>query len=332
MMDLFGLHGTPLLIVVFSIIVIIMLILDLGVFHREAHKVSVKEALIWSAVWISLSMAFNVYLYYALGQNKEAAIAFFSGYLIEKSLSVDNLFVFMMLFGFFKVPAIYQHRILFWGILGALIIRAIFIFLGVALIEQFHWTIYILGAFLVYTGIHTMFKSEDSEEVHPDQNPIIKILKKIVPIKPGLHHGKFFIRENAKIFVTTPFVVLVLVETTDIAFAVDSIPAILAITTDPFLVYSSNIFAILGLRSLYFALSGVMTFFRYLHIGLGIILSFVGVKMLIEGYYKIDTMMSLVFIGIVLVITALVSLIPLAAVKTLEQGKGKAEGGGDEEK
>jgi len=227
----------------FIVFVILLLALDLGVFHRKSHEVKIKEALTWSVVWISLALIFNYGIYIYLG--KEKALEFLTGYLIEKSLSVDNLFVFIMLFSFFNVEPKYQHKVLFWGIIGALIMRAIFIFAGVALINQFHWIIYIFGAFLIFTGIKMLFHKE--EEVAPDKNPLVRLFKKFFPVTDQMHGGKLFVRVNAKMVATPLFIVLLVVEFTDLIFAVDSIPAILAISKDSFIIFTSNVFAILGL-------------------------------------------------------------------------------------
>lgn len=288
----------------FNVFVLIMLALDLGVFHRKAHEVSVKEALIWSLVWITLALTFNGIIYYQFGEQK--AVEFLTGYLIEKSLSVDNIFVFVIIFSYFKIPSKYQHRVLFWGILGALVMRIIFIFAGVALIQQFHWTIYIFGAFLIFTG-YKMITQKD-KKMDPEKNPVIRFFKKIYPVTDKLHDDKFFIKENGKRFATPLFLVLILVETTDLIFAVDSIPAILAITQDQFIVYTSNVFAILGLRSLYFALAGVIHKFYYLKAGLSVILVFVGIKMLLIDIYKIPIGISLGFIALVVIISIYASV------------------------
>lgn len=290
--------------IIFNAVVIVLLVLDLVVFHRKSHVISVREALWWSAFWIGLALAFNVGVYYVLGG--DLALKFFTGYILEKSLSVDNLFVFLLIFSYFKVPAQYQHNVLFWGILGALIMRAIFIFFGVALIHHFHGIIYIFGAFLVYTGIKLIFEKE--KEVHPEKNPVLKLVRRIMPITPDYDGQKFFVRRNGKLFATPLLIVLLVVETTDVVFAVDSIPAILAITTDTFIVYTSNVFAILGLRALYFALAGLMVMFRYLHYGLGAILAFVGIKMLIADFYKLPIGVALGVIAGILTLTIIVSL------------------------
>jgi tellurite resistance protein TerC len=281
----------------FTAIVLIMLIIDLGVFNKKAHEVKMKEALIWSAVWITLALLFNVWIYFQMGQ--EAALRFLTGYLLEKSLSVDNLFVFILIFSFFNVKSELQHKVLFWGIIGALVMRAVFIALGVTLIERFHAIIYIFGAFLIYTGIKLAL--EKDKEVHPENNPVLRIFKKFMGVTETYEGDRFFVKRAGRWLATPLFVVLLVVETTDVVFAVDSIPAILAITTDPFLVYSSNVFAILGLRALYFALAGLMKLFHYLHYGLAIILVFVGSKMIISSFYKVPIGVAL---GVILLVLA----------------------------
>jgi len=292
--------------------VFVMLALDLGVFNRKAHAIKIKEALIWSAVWISLALAFNVGVYFFYEYNfhlgKEKAMEFFTGYIIEKSLSIDNLFVFIMLFSFFNVNPKYQHKILFWGILGALIMRAIFIFAGVALINRFHWIIYVFGAFLIFTGIRMFVHKE--EKIEPDKNPLVKLFKRFFPVTPEMHEDKFFIRKNHKLYATPLFIVLIVIEFTDLIFAVDSIPAILAISHDSFIIFTSNVFAILGLRALYFALAGITDYFYYLKYGLSFILVFVGVKMSISSTpYKIPMEISLLVILGIIVICVLISLL-----------------------
>lgn len=306
----------------FNLFVLAMLALDLGVFHRKSHEVKPKEALIWSAVWISLAMVFNGIIYLAWDRmapgsdytNKEAALKFLTGYLIEKSLSVDNIFVFLLLFTYFAIPAAYQHRILFWGIIGALIMRAAMIFAGVALIKQFHWMIYVFGAILIISGIK-MALSKD-KKMEPEKNPILRLFKKVMPVTDKLSGDKFFTHIDGRKVATPLFVVLLLVETTDLLFAVDSIPAIIAISQDPFIVYTSNVFAILGLRSLYFALAGVMEMFHYLHYGLSAVLVFVGGKMLAtDAIGKVPVEVSLGVIGAILFISVLASLIKPPAKK-----------------
>ena len=290
--------------ILFNAFVLLMLALDLGVFHRKAHEVSVKEALTWTFVWISLAMVFNTIIFYWKGQQQ--ALEFFTGYLVEKALSVDNIFVFIMIFTYFQVPSKYQHKVLFWGILGALIMRVIFIFAGVALIEKFHFTIYLFGALLIYTGYKMFY--HNNAKIEPDKNPIIRFFKRHMPVTPDLHEDNFFVKLNGKRFATPLFLVLILIETTDLIFAVDSIPAILAITQDQFIVYTSNVFAILGLRSLYFALAGVVHRFWLLSYGLAVVLVFVGIKMLLIDVYKIPIEWSLVFIATTITVSILLSL------------------------
>jgi tellurite resistance protein TerC len=287
----------------FNLFVLGMLALDLGVFHRKAHAVSIKEAISWSVVWIALAMVFNVGVYFAWGQEK--ALEFLTGYVIEKSLSVDNLFVFLMIFQYFNTPAEYQHRVLFWGILGALILRAIFIATGAALLNNFHWMIYIFGGFLIVTGVK-MFLQGD-EKLDPEKNPIVRLFERCVSVNKAYEGEKFFVRRDGKLQATLLMLVLIVVETTDVIFAVDSIPAIFAITDDPFIVYTSNVFAILGLRALYFMLAGVMEMFTYLKVGLAFVLCFVGAKMMLVDVYKIPIGVSLTVIGGVLLLSILAS-------------------------
>lgn len=290
----------------FNLFVLLMLALDLGVFHRKAHVVTFKESIAWTVVWVTLALLFNLGVGHYLGDEK--GLEFFTGYLIEKSLSVDNVFVFALLFSYFKVPAAYQHKVLFWGILGALILRATMIALGAKLITEFAWVIYVFGGFLIFTGIRMIVKNET--EIHPENNPVVKLFKRFMRVTPDYRGSKFFVREDGALLATPLFVVLLLVEFTDVIFAVDSIPAIFAVTTDTFIVYTSNVFAILGLRSLYFALAGVMDKFHYLKIGLGIILGFVGVKMLLaHSPWKIDTHISLGVIVVVLATSIIASLL-----------------------
>ena len=284
--------------------VLVMLALDLGVFHRKSHEIKIKEALIWSAVWIGLALAFNYGIYVFLG--KEKAIEFLTGYVIEKSLSIDNLFVFIMLFTYFNVNTKYQHKVLFWGILGALVMRAIFIFAGVALINKFHWIIYVFGVVLVFTGIKMLFHKD--EKIDPDKNPLVRLFKKFFPVTDQENGDKFFVKINGRTLATPLFIVLLIVEFTDLIFAVDSIPAILAITNDTFIIFTSNVFAILGLRALYFALAGITKYFYYIKYGLSAILVFVGIKMTIVDFYKIPILYSLFTIATILFISVLVSL------------------------
>jgi tellurite resistance protein TerC len=290
----------------FNVFILAMLALDLGVFHRKSHIVSLKESLTWTGVWVVLALLFNVGVWHYAGSTK--ALEFFTGYVIEKSLSVDNVFVFALLFSYFAVPPTYQHKVLFWGILGALIMRAIMIAAGAALITKFAWIIYVFGGFLILTGIKMIVKRE--EEIHPERNPVVRWFKKLMPVTPEYRGDKFFVRENGIRMATPLFVVLLLVEFTDLIFAVDSIPAIFAVTKDPFIVYTSNVFAILGLRSLYFALAGVMDKFHYLKIGLGVVLAFVGVKMILaHTAWKIDTLVSLGVIVLILATSVVWSLL-----------------------
>jgi tellurite resistance protein TerC len=304
------------LFVAFTVFVLGMLAVDLGVFHRQAHAVSLKEAGIWSAVWISLALAFNAGVLYFLGP--QAGLEFLTGYLIEKALSVDNVFVFVLIFSYFAVPARYQHRVLFWGVLGALAMRAAMILAGAVLIAQFHWVIYLFGAFLVVTGLRMATQTEHALE--PEANPVVRLVRRLVPVTQEYHGQRFFVRQAltpggvVRLAATPLFVVLVLVETTDLLFAVDSIPAIFAVTTDPFLVYTSNVFAILGLRSLYFLLAGVIHTFHFLKLGLSVVLVFVGAKMLLTDLYKVPIGLSLAVIAAVLGTSVVLSLLfPKAA-------------------
>lgn len=292
-------------IALFNLFVITMLMLDLGVFQRREHEIGIKEALGWSAFWIILSLLFNLGLYF--WQGREAALQFLTGYLIEKSLSVDNLFVFLLLFMYFKVPAKYQHKVLFWGILGALAMRGALIATGVALISRFHWILYLFGVFLVFAGIKMAFQKE-AAQVHPERNVVVRIFKKLVPITPSYHGSRFFLKMEGRPYATLLFIVLIVVETTDLVFALDSIPAIFAITTDPFIVYTSNVFAILGLRALYFALAGLMNLFHYLKIGLSVVLTFVGLKMLLAEVYPIPITIALAVVGGVILLSVLASI------------------------
>jgi tellurite resistance protein TerC len=289
--------------ILFNLFVLAMLVLDLGVFHRRAHTVKFREALAWSAVWIALAGIFAVVIFFWHGRTP--ALEFVTGYVIELSLSVDNLFVFLLIFRFFQVPPVHQHKVLFWGILGALIMRAVFIVAGVGLIQRFHWIIYVFGAFLVYSGIKLFFQEE--AEIHPERNPVLRLFRRFVPVTKDYEGNKFFVR-RAGLYATPLFIVLMVVETTDLLFAVDSIPAILAITRDAFIVYTSNVFAIMGLRSMYFALAGMMEMFRYLHYGLSLVLVFVGAKMLLSHYLEIPTPVALAAVAGVLAISVIASV------------------------
>lgn len=303
--------ATVLLWVLFNLFVLAMLALDLGVFHRRAHAVSLKEALAWSATWVGLALIFNAGLYVWRGY--QPAMEFLTGYVIEKSLSLDNIFVFVIIFGYFNVPARYQHKVLFWGILGALVMRAFFIVAGIALIQKFHWIIYIFGLFLVITGIRMGLRKK--EEIQPEKNPLLRLVRRYFDVTADYEGDRFFVRRGNDLFITPLFIVLILIETTDLIFAVDSIPAILAVTHDPFIVYSSNVFAILGLRALYFALAGIMDRFRYLHYGLAAVLVFVGVKMTISPFYKIPIGVALGVIVGILTVALAVSLARPAATR-----------------
>jgi tellurite resistance protein TerC len=289
----------------FNGFVLAMLALDLGVFHRKAHTVSLKEALIWSVVWIALAMVFNAGLYFLRGP--EPALQFFTGYLIEKSLSVDNIFVFVLIFASFKVPPASQHRVLFWGILGALVMRGILIAVGITLLDAFHWIIYVFGAFLVFTGIRMALHKE--MEVHPERNPLLKFVRRIFPITDDYDHNRLMVRQAGRWMATPLLLVLFMVESTDLIFAVDSIPAVLAVSQDPFIVYTSNVFAILGLRSLYFVFANIIDKFYYLKLGLSVVLTYVGVKMLLVDIYHIPTALSLGVIAIVLTIAVIASIL-----------------------
>lgn len=301
-------ESTGILWIFFNVFVLAMLAVDLGIFHKKSHAVGVKEALTWAAVWLTLAMLFNLFVYYYFDQAK--ALEFFTGYLIEKSLSIDNIFVIILIFSYFKVPAAYQHKVLFWGILGALVMRFIFIIAGVELIHRFHWLIYVFGGFLIFTGIRMITSGE--EKLEPERNPIIRIAKRLFPVTNHFHKDNFFIRLNHKLWATPLFLVVLLIETTDLIFAVDSIPAILAISDDTFIIYTSNVFAILGLRSLYFALAGIEQYFKYLKYGLSVILVFVGIKMCIADLFKIPIEISLIVIGFTLAIAMLCSrILPL---------------------
>jgi len=272
----------PIFWIGFFVFVLIMLALDLFVFHKKDEVIKVKSALLWSLFWIGLALAFNVMVYLTLGQTK--AVEFFTGYLIEESLSIDNLFVFIMIFGFFKIEPKYQHNVLFWGIIGAIFFRAIFIFAGVALIEKFAWIMYLFGAFLLYTGLKMMIDRKESSEFNPNENFIIKAFRKVFPVTDDMSRPHFFVKKNGKTYATTFFIALLFIEASDVLFAVDSIPAVLSVSTDVFIVYTSNIFAILGLRSLYFALSGIMPLFQYLKLALSGILTFIGLKMCVNEF------------------------------------------------
>jgi len=290
----------------FSLFILFMLSLDLGLFNRKAHAIKYREAAIWSIVWITLAIIFAGIVFWY--QGTDLGLKFLTGYVIELSLSVDNLFVFLLLFSFFKVPAKVQHRVLFWGVLGALVMRLTMIFIGAALINRFHWIIYVFGAFLVYTGIK-MFRQEDTD-IQPEENPIVRALTRRIPITRHYEDEKFFTRVDGKRTGTLLLLVLMIVEVTDLVFAVDSIPAIFAITTNTFIVYTSNVFAILGLRSMYFLLAGVVEKFQYLRMGLAIVLTFIGAKMLLEAFHiVIPVWVSLVAVATVLLASVVASIL-----------------------
>jgi tellurite resistance protein TerC len=281
--------GTPLMWGVFGVVVVTALALDLFVFHREAHEVRLREAAVWVAIWMSLATAFGFWTWYEAGA--ERGLEFFAGYLIEQALSVDNIFVFIIIFKYFGTPPEYRHRVLFWGILGAVLLRGLFVILGVALISQFQWVLYVFGVFLVYTGIKILRHSE--MEMDPEQNPAIRFLQRHLRIVNRHEGQKFLVRQDGKLWATPLLVVLLVIEATDVVFAVDSIPAIFGVTDDPFIIFTSNIFAVLGLRALYFVLHGLMSKFDFLHYGLGLVLAFVGVKMLASEWVHIPIQWSL---------------------------------------
>jgi tellurite resistance protein TerC len=296
--------ASPQLWIIFSVFVLGMLALDLGVFNRKAHEVHFKEALTWSFVWVALSLVFNWWIYHEFGKQK--ALEFLTGYVIEKALSVDNIFVFVVLFASFAVPKIYQHRVLFWGVIGAIVMRAVFIGLGAALVARFHWIMYVFGAILIFTGFKLM--KEGDAEPHPEKNPIYKFARRLMPAVPEYHGKQFTIVKDGKRYATPLLLVLIAIEATDVVFAVDSIPAIFAITTDPFIVYTSNIFAILGLRAMYFLLAGVIDKFHYLKYGLACVLLFVGVKMVIADLYHVPIVVSLGVIAALLTLSIVASM------------------------
>jgi tellurite resistance protein TerC len=286
-----------LLWIIFGISVFVLLALDLGIFHRKSHEIGIKEAVVWSLIWLAVAVVFNIIVYLWHGQ--DTAMEFAAAYIVERSLSVDNLFVFLLIFSYFKVPAAHQYRVLFWGILAALVLRAIFILTGITLIQTFHWLIYLFGAFLIYTGIKIAMKKED-DEADLSQNCVLRICKRFLPTTEAYDGGKFFSKNGGKFLVTPMFLVLLVVETSDLIFALDSVPAVLGVTLDPFVAYTSNIFAILGLRALYFALAGCMLMFRFLSGGITVILIFVGAKMLVSGFYEVPVGIALGVIVLVL--------------------------------
>lgn len=290
--------------IIFNIFIVLMLILDLGILQRKAHFPKMREAIAWSIVWIVLSLIFNAYILFEYGTIK--ALEFFTGYIVEKALSVDNIFIFIVIFSYFAVPLEYQHKVLFWGVISAIIMRAVFIVLGAALVAKFHWVLYIFGAFLIFTALKLALQSET--EIHPERNPFIKACRKFLPVTLNYEGSKFIIKRGNKYFITPLFLVLVMIESTDLVFATDSITAIFAITQDTFIIYTSNIFAILGLRALYFVIVSFMKKFRYLKYGLSLVLGFIGIKMLIEPLFKITIHASLFIIFIIILLSILLSL------------------------
>ncbi|MCY1078733.1 TerC family protein [Archangium lansingense] len=309
--------GSPALWVGFIVFVLLMLALDLGVFHRKTHEVKFKEALAWSGVWISLALVFNLGIWWKFGTTP--AVQFLTGYLIEKSLSIDNIFVFVVIFSALKIPALYQHRVLFWGILSALVLRAAMIFAGVAMLQRFHWLIYVFGAFLILTGVK-LFLQRNKED-HPEDGAVMKLARRVIPSTPRFDKDHFFTLENGRKLATPLFMALVLVELTDVLFALDSIPAIFAVTTDPFLVFTSNIFAILGLRSLFFVLAGAVEKFSYLKVGLSAVLVFVGAKMALVDVVKVPPAVSLGVIALLLGGSVVASLLKARAQERAEAEK-----------
>lgn len=298
--------SNPILVwTVFNLFVIAMLMLDLGVFHKGNHSISIKESLVWSVIWILVALAFNVGVYFWFGTQR--ALEFFTVYLVERSLSVDNLFVFLLIFSYFRIAAEYQYKVLYWGILGALVMRAVFIITGVALINTFHWMIYVFGALLVYIGIKLAF--EKDKEVHPEKNPVLNLFKKFFPITHEHDDGKFMVVRAGKRLATPLLLVLLVVESTDVIFALDSIPASLAISTDSFIIYTANVFAILGLRALYFAMAGCMNMFCYLNYGLSAILTFIGIKMVLADVWHISIWTALGVVAALLTVSVVASLI-----------------------
>lgn len=291
----------------FFVFISAMLALDLGVLQREAHEVKMKEALGWCAVWVTLALSFNGLIWWWRGA--QPAQEFLAAYLVELCLSIDNVFVFILVFSYFKVPPRYQHRVLFWGIIGAVVMRAVFILVGVSVIARFHWILYIFGAFLIYTGIKMALPSKEEVDVDPEHNFAVRLFRRFFPVSEKSHGGDFFVRETGRNVATPLFIVLIVIETTDVVFALDSLPAVLAITRDGFIALTSNVFAILGLRSLYFALNGIMQLFRYLKLGLALILCFIGVKMLIESWVHVSIGVSLGVIAGVLTTSVLASLL-----------------------
>ncbi len=290
--------GESLLWAIFAITILILFALDMGVFHRQSHKISIREALIWTGIWMAVAFLFNLAIYFWMGQ--EAAIEFAAGYIVERTLSFDNLFVFVLIFSYFRVPSLYQYKVLFWGITAALVLRGIFVLAGIELIDKFHWIIYLFGAFLLVSGLKLALR-KDEEPMDMGRNPVLRLCRRFLPTTDQYGNGDFFLKINGKLFATPLFIVLLVIETTDVLFAFDSVPAILGITLNPIIVYTSNIFSILGLRALYFALAGCMSMFHYLNQGITLILIFVGGKMLLSGFYEIPAAVAL---GVIILILA----------------------------
>ncbi len=315
---------SPWLFVSFTLFVVLLLFIDLGIFHRSAHVVSLREAGTWYVIWVSLAVLFNVGVFLLLGREK--GLEFLTGYIIELSLSVDNVFVWLLVLSYFAVPPKYQHRVLFLGILGAIVMRGAFIAVGVTLLNAFEWVIYVFGAFLVYTGIRLVLRNE--AEIHPERNPVLRLARRFFPVTSDYEGQHFFIRRNGTLLATPLFMVLLVVEASDLVFAVDSVPAILSITRDPFIVWTSNVFAILGLRALFFLVAGALRHFRYLNVGLAVVLCFIGVKMLISDIYHLPTAASLAGVVGILGVTMLASYIPARREAGANVGGEGAEGGG----
>jgi tellurite resistance protein TerC len=309
---------TPWHWIAFNAFIISLLLLDLFVFQRKTHEVKPREAILLTGFWIGLAIVFNIGIW--MWRGHDAGLKFLTGYLIEESLSVDNLFVFLLIFSFFKVDRRYQHKVLFWGILGAMVMRALFILAGTTLIHHFHWVMYIFGVMLIFTAVSLAL--EKDKEVRPEKNPVLRLFRKFMPVTPEYHGEKFFVKRDKRVWATPLFVVLLALETTDVIFAIDSIPAIFAVTTDPFIVYTSNMFAILGLRSIFFALSAFMVMFHHLHYGLSFILLFIGVKMLIADFYKVPIWLALAVIVITLIASVVASIMDPKVRKELDQELG----------
>lgn len=303
---------------VFAITILILFALDMGVFHRQSHKISIREALIWTGIWMAVAFLFNLAVYFWMGP--EAAIEFAAGYLVERTLSFDNLFVFVLIFSYFQVPSRYQYRVLFWGITAALILRGIFVLAGIELIDRFHWIIYLFGAFLLVSGLKLALR-KDEQPMDVGRNPVLGFCRRFLPTTAQYGDGDFFLRINGQLYATPLFIVLLVIETTDVLFAFDSVPAILGITLNPIIVYTSNIFSILGLRALYFALAGCVVMFRYLNQGITLILIFVGAKMLISGFYEIPATSALGVIVLVLLSSVALSVL-MPSSKTEERQSG----------